>query len=250
MSAEDLYRACADDGLTAAQTAARLGVKKSAVKSAAARYGIKFAMPKYISRTENPTLHNGILYRSQKALARYLGVSDTTVSHYLARGKIESLKKMLTIDPSTPPDAWYACHVQRWHSGASAPWLARSGDAVGGHQGRMGALALTVWPKCSRALLVACIVHDLGEYGACDVPCDAKSDPALRQAVERMEDATMSRMGLAYDLDAIDTRRLKFLDRLDAYFWAQHHAPQLVARPEWVAAREWLMQEAKDMTHA
>ena len=151
------------------------------------------------------------------------------------------------IDLQTPPPAWYACHVQRWHSGDSAPWLARSGDAVGGHQGRMGALALTYWPDCSRALLVACLVHDLGEYGACDAPVGVKADPMLRYALDKLETAALERMGLAYDLDGTDARRLKFLDRLDAYFWAQHNAPILMGSDDWKLADAWLWCEAQDL---
>ena len=74
----------------------------------------------------------------------------------------------------TPPTAWLATFVTRWHSGDSSPWLAKTQDDIGGHQGRMGALALTVWPDCSRELLVACLCHDLGEYGACDAPVGAR----------------------------------------------------------------------------
>jgi hypothetical protein len=38
-------------------------------------------------------------------------------------------------------------------------------------------------------------------------------------------------------LSADDRRRLKFLDRLDAYLWAQHHAPHIMARQDWTADR-------------
>lgn len=48
--------------------------------------------------------------------------------------------------------------------------------------------------------------------------------------MSRLETAALERMGLAYDLDANDARRLKFLDRLDAYFWAGNNATALWAR--------------------
>jgi len=34
--------------------------------------------------------------------------------------------------------------------------------------------------------------------------------------------------------------RLKYLDRLDAYLWAQHNAPHLLERVDWRDARAWL----------
>ena len=140
----------------------------------------------------------------------------------------------------TPPTAWLATFVTRWHSGDSAPWLAHTRDYIGGHQGRMGVLALTVWPDCTRELLVACLCHDLGEYGACDAPSHAKADATLRGAVERLEDAALARMGLSFGLSADDTAKLKFLDRWDAYLWASHHAPHIMGRDDWQSDRRGL----------
>lgn len=134
----------------------------------------------------------------------------------------------------TPPDAWYATFVNRWHSGQSSPWLAKTGDNIGGHSGRMAALALHFWGDgASRELLVACIVHDLGEYSVADVPCTAKRDPTLRATLDRLEDAALARMRMTYSLSIDDADRLRFLDRLDAYLWAQHHAPDLVNSDAW-----------------
>jgi hypothetical protein len=41
-------------------------------------------------------------------------------------------------------------------------------------------------------------------------------------------------------LSAQDRDRLKYLDRLDAYLWAQHHAPQIMDRADWREDRQWL----------
>lgn len=140
--------------------------------------------------------------------------------------------------PITPPDCWLAGFVARWHSGHSAPWLARSGDTTGWHGARMAALALRIWPDASRSLIAACITHDLGEIAAGDVPADAKRrDETLRATLDRLEEAALDAMGLRFGLCAQDRRRLKFLDRLDAYLWAQHNAPSLLTRQDWVADR-------------
>lgn len=148
------------------------------------------------------------------------------------------------------PEQWLAGFVTRWHSGPSAPWLAHTQDRTCGHQGRMGVLALHLWPDCTRELLAACLCHDLGEYGACDAPVGAKADATLRGALDRLEDATLARLGLSYGLSAQDQERLKFLDRWDAYLWAQHHAPQIMNRNDWWGDRcaLYAMAEALGIT--
>jgi hypothetical protein len=140
----------------------------------------------------------------------------------------------------TPPAAWYATLTPRWHAGDSAPWLARSGDTTGAHGARMAILARLTWPDASQALIWACIVHDLGEAFAGDAPLSAKSDPTLKGALDRLEEQAMRDMEITMPLSAQDRDRLKYLDRLDAYLWAQHNAPHLMDRPDWRKARTWL----------
>lgn len=148
------------------------------------------------------------------------------------------------------PEPWLACHVTRWHSGPSAPWLAHTQDRLHGHGGRMAVLALHVWgDDASRQLLAACILHDLGEYHVADVPAPAKADRTLRAALDRLEDMALYRMGLSYGLSADDDLRLKFLDRWDAYLWAQLHAPQILQRADWLAGLARLKRLALDAGH-
>ena len=143
----------------------------------------------------------------------------------------------------TPPDPWLAGFVTRWHAGTSAPWLARTGDTVAGHSGRMAALALWLWPDASRDLLAACILHDLGEYREGDLPWSttrANTDLAEAQAREDMGLPEIS-------MDVTDSNRLNFLDRLDAYLWAQHHAPEIMSRDDWATAHLRLQTMAGDL---
>jgi hypothetical protein len=112
----------------------------------------------------------------------------------------------------------------------------------------MGILALHLWGGgASRDLLAACLAHDLGESVTGDIPWGAKQDYILRTLVADMEDKALAQMGMAFDLTADDARRLKYLDRLDAYLWAEHHRPDIVTRPDWVAARHWLITEWTDL---
>lgn len=147
----------------------------------------------------------------------------------------------------TPPTPWLATFVTRWHSGASAPYLAHTQDRIGGHSGRMGVLALHYWPDCSRDLLVACLTHDLGEYATADVPAPAKTD-YLRGMLEDMEAEALSAMGITFPaLDETDRDRLKFLDRLDAYLWARLHCKRLTKRKDWRGASVAIASAAIDL---
>jgi len=48
-------------------------------------------------------------------------------------------------------------------------------------------------------------------------------------------------------LDRDEVAWLKFSDKLDAYQWARHHAPHLMGRGEWAAARDALLIMAHDL---
>jgi 5'-deoxynucleotidase YfbR-like HD superfamily hydrolase len=112
----------------------------------------------------------------------------------------------------------------------------------------MGILALSIWGgACSRELLIACLCHDLGESAVGDIPWPAKCDRTLKVAADRLEEQALSAMGLAFSLSLTDQRRLKYLDRLDAYLWAEHHRPDLMDLHDWVVARIWLINEWTDL---
>ena len=138
---------------------------------------------------------------------------------------------------------WRASFIRRWHAN---PDLCHTVDPVAAHSGRMGILALTLFGKdASRALLTACLVHDLGEWATGDVPFPAKRDPEFREAADRLETVALADMGLLFDLSPIDARRLKYLDRLDAYLWAEHHAPHVLTGDGWPEQRVWLQAESE-----
>jgi hypothetical protein len=140
---------------------------------------------------------------------------------------------------------WLATFTRRWHSN---PDLCHTVDPVGAHSGRMGVLALQIWGGgASRDLLAACLCHDLGESVTGDIPASAKCNPRLAGPLGVAEDRALAEMGMAYDLSTDDARRLKFLDRLDAYYWARHHAPHVLARDDWPKALAWLQREADDL---
>ena len=66
--------------------------------------------------------------------------------------------------------AWLAGFTRRWHSN---PDLCATSDAVAGHSGRVGVLAHLLFPDSSKSLIVAALLHDLGESGVGDVAAPA-----------------------------------------------------------------------------
>jgi HD domain len=140
--------------------------------------------------------------------------------------------------------AWLATFVRRWHVN---PDLCHTVDPIGGHSARMAILALHFWPDCSRDLLVACLCHDLGESVTGDVPWGAKADNDLADCLAVIEGKALRKMGMAFSVNERDHRRLKYLDRLDAYLWAKHHAPHVLSRDDWRESLAWLQAEADNL---
>ena len=114
---------------------------------------------------------------------------------------------------------WLATFTRRWHT---HPDLCHTHDPVSAHSGRMGVLALDFF-GADAGLLAACLTHDLGEHVTGDAPFGSPCKDSLAETGARID------IGMWYPSDA----RLKFLDLLDSYLWAQHHAPHVIKRPEW-----------------
>jgi len=141
---------------------------------------------------------------------------------------------------------WLASFVRRWHCD---PDLCHTVDPISGHSARMGILALHLWPDCSRELLVACLTHDLGESATGDVPFSLKdAAPDIDEMLSLEECTALMDMGMMFaPINPTDARRLKFLDRLDAYLWAKHHAPHIMDRDGWPEALAWLQRTADEL---
>lgn len=143
--------------------------------------------------------------------------------------------------------------VNRWHCNACAA-LRNSGDTTGAHSGRVARLVMRLWPD-QAFLVFAALVHDDGEggpggIGDLDGLGKRGLDPDLRHALERVERAARAALwgddALSF-LDERDAQRLKFVDLLDAFMWAQHHAPEAVKSPEWQIDKASLRVQAHDL---
>jgi 5'-deoxynucleotidase YfbR-like HD superfamily hydrolase len=130
---------------------------------------------------------------------------------------------------------YYAAMTRRWHTNEH---LSHTVDPVGYHGGRMAILALMFWPDCGKELIADCVTHDLGEYTTGDIPWGSPNKD--HDAEERARD----KMCMYY---ATRDPRLKFLDSLDAYLWAQHHAPHVLSRADWQEQRNKLLAQAVEL---
>ena len=128
---------------------------------------------------------------------------------------------------------WRATLVRHWPKNAD---LYDSGDLQHGHAGRMGVMALALWPA-EPDLACACMMHDMGEGG--DGPGDVcggwkARHPERAKLVAEWEAEAYAELGLpTFKKDP----RVHLLDRLDRYLWVALKAPHLTATDEWRQAR-------------
>jgi hypothetical protein len=132
---------------------------------------------------------------------------------------------------------FHAGLTRRWHTNAH---LNGTCDRLDGHQARVARIILALWPDASRELLIAAMTHDDGEWITGDIPATfgKTADQASYEAA-----AYITIWGNKLPrLSEEDWTKLHLADKLDAYKWAQHHAPQIMEDAEWRDA--WAQIEA------
>ena len=138
---------------------------------------------------------------------------------------------------------FYAGLTTRWHTN---PHLAQTCDRLDGHQGRVARLILALFPDASRDLLIAALTHDDGESVTGDIP--ATTIKTVEQvAAERMAQDEIWGSGFQL-LARYERDRLRLADKLDAYMWAEHHAPSVVLdNDEWSKAWQEIVKLAVEL---
>jgi len=142
-------------------------------------------------------------------------------------------------------DVFLAGLVHRWHTN---PHLAHTHDRLDGHAGRVARILLAMHHNPSAALLRAALTHDDGESVSGDIPGPTKrAHPEYARVAETVERAEIKRLWgrSGDDLTRRELRWLQFADRLDAYQWAAHFAPQRIWDDGWLETRAWIMSEAR-----
>jgi len=102
--------------------------------------------------------------------------------------------------------------VQRWHTD---PQLGPQDVRAHSWGVAMLVLALTQG-HASRNLILAALTHDIGEHLTGDIPAPAKwQAPALRAALDALEQRGKQRLGLVFRLDEEEEAILKLADALE-----------------------------------
>ena len=124
-------------------------------------------------------------------------------------------------------DIWRSGFVRRWHSN---PDMAHTAQTNAQHQWGCAVLAHRLFPV-DYELLVAALLHDVGEDGVGDISGPAKSRHSdLKAASENAEADRFSSLGIDVP---IKTLQLTLVDRIEGYLWARHHMPSLMSRDGW-----------------
>ena len=141
--------------------------------------------------------------------------------------------------------AWLANHaVYRWHNN---PDMAHVSESVADHVSDMLTLHLRVFGGYPEADLYAAIVfHDAHEATLGDMPAPAKVRfPALAAAYDEAAAEIDAANGWTVNLSDDDRAKLQLLDKLSAYRCVADNAPDLLARAEWLDARERIIAMAE-----
>ena len=123
--------------------------------------------------------------------------------------------------------------VQRYHSN---PDLARFGQTNAAHQWGVAALILKLHPNPSRDLIVAVLLHDVGEIDTGDLASPFKRKyPEIADCHSAIEyqhrDETI---GQSFpELDDAEIEWLRICDSLEAFLFAKNHRPDILDRDGW-----------------
>jgi len=134
--------------------------------------------------------------------------------------------------------------VQRWHQN---PELAHTGQTLGHHQWGCAMLLAQLHPAPSTALLLATLMHDVGEYATGDMSYTSKMDhPELADALGDVEEKEARRItGHTFALSETDKLWIKLVDRLESYMYVKTREPRLLEQPDWIECRDAVLRLAR-----
>lgn len=137
--------------------------------------------------------------------------------------------------------------VRRWHA-SPCKALRNSGDTVSAHHSRCADMILQLWPDASTELILATVHHDTPELILGDPPYPAKrSYPALADGYAIAEAQVIYDYRIPQPESDLDARRIKLVDRLDAYLWMLRHAPDQEEIDGWPDALRDLYRMADEL---
>jgi 5'-deoxynucleotidase YfbR-like HD superfamily hydrolase len=82
-------------------------------------------------------------------------------------------------------------------------------------------IILTLWPDCSKNLLVAALHHDVPEQVTGDIPAHVKwANPAMKEAIENIEDKFLKDHDLYVELTDSEKRMLAMADLMELILYS------------------------------
>lgn len=102
---------------------------------------------------------------------------------------------------------------------------------VAAHTWRVAVILLHLWPDASRELVLAALYHDAAEGLVGDLPAPVKRDPAIHEAISRLEREFEAFLGVPSEanLSPEDYARLKCADCLELCLTCADHPRATVA---------------------
>ena len=131
--------------------------------------------------------------------------------------------------------------VRRWHAN---PDLCHTVDRIDGHSARVARIILKLHPEPSIGLIAEALIHDDGESVTGDMPHTGKIGRVGAELRAAEGKAVRNLWGASFLFSGDDLEWLAFADRLDAYMWAKHHAPHIMAGDGWPRSRNDILNAA------
>ncbi len=148
--------------------------------------------------------------------------------------------------PEKIRDLWSSGFVNRWHTHNDAR-LRNSQDTNDAHSARVAKLYIVLAPLVGQnrraSELGWCILHDVPEKVTGDIAYETKRiHPEIKPYLDDMSAMVWEHFDIG---EVIDTPLGKLCDQLDATLFADMVAPDLLARPDWVAQTVVLLDRAE-----
>jgi 5'-deoxynucleotidase YfbR-like HD superfamily hydrolase len=141
--------------------------------------------------------------------------------------------------------------VQRYHSN---PDLARFGQTNAQHQWGVAVLVLALHPRPSKNLIIAAVLHDVGEIDAGDLSRPFKREhpefaAAHRSIEESFRDETIG-VNLASSFGGLTPTEkdwLKLCDNLESYLFALTFNRSVTETQHWIDYQELILSSAENL---
>ncbi len=148
----------------------------------------------------------------------------------------------MTIEDEIARDGVFECiraggNVKRWHTTQII-----GEQTVAAHSWNVMLILHTLFPDCSRELLLAAMYHDVAEKFTGDMPADAKwREPEIKRLLDCVTEGIEGALGVYHRLTSADTRRLAIADRFEMLWFCveQRRLGNRGVHLVWMRVMDW-----------